>query len=643
MPGILGIAPSRTSPPIAARYLHGMIQSLLHYPWYQSTQKQSHGLALGLVSLSALTRPPHCVTSSEGRYILVFDGELYNTAEIREALNLEKRSPGAPEDQAALVLLAMQRWGSAALQRFNGLFQLAFGDTQTQELIVSCDPAGLRPVYFAHKGEGLAFAPEVKALLTLPWVSREIDFEGVLSFLRHGFVLGDRTFFADIKVLPGGCFARFQRGRLEIHRYFKMTFAEKSPWRETEICERFVETWRDVMHRQTQDNLRKGALLSGGLDSRLIVAGLDAPAPTFTMGQSNCQDYDVAKQTAAAAGCPNFFSPIIPNEVTIGLERAVYLTDGMFNCFHANVRHVLSRLAEKVDLVFDGICPLDSFYNAIEIPLRRLMRKAEPSRWLHEAASSVDLRDIRLGKQQRLNLFDATCNGQFERAAQRDFLDDFIKLQQPLVEGATSLLDLFRFEERQHRLFGFGPFLLRSVVEVRCPYFDKKMLELMATMAPSHRSEDKPLHKYAIQQLAPRLAEIPWERTGLPLTTGAVKTHLHLGGKLIRRQLQTWRESYLEKITPGASADKMIDYDGMLRTSTALQNFVTSQLLARWPEGSRFFARQHVQTLCEHHLAGKGNHADLIGRLLTVEMWHQLFVRQAAHTRVSDFSMAQAA
>lgn len=642
MPGILGIAPSRIALPIAARYLHGMIQSLLHYPWYQSTQKQWHGASLGLVSLSALNHARQCVTSADGRYVLVFDGELYNTDELREALNLKRRSRNVPDDQAALVLLAMQRWGSAALPRFNGLFQLAFGDAQTEEFIVSCDPGGLCPIYFVHKGEEFAFAPEAKALLMLPWVSREIDFDGVLSFLRHGFVLGERTFFADIKVLPGGCFARFQRGRLEIQRYFKMTFAEKSSWREAEIRERFVETWRDVMRRQTQDDLRMGALLSGGLDSRLIVAGLGAPAPTFTMGQWHCQDYDVAKQVAAAAGCPNLFNPIVPHEVTIGLERAVYLTDGMFNCFHANVRHVLPSLAETVDLVFDGICPLDSFYNAIEIPMRRLMGKADPSRWLREAVASVDLSGFRLGKQ-RLNLFDATCSDQFKKAAQRDYLDDFIRQQQQLVEGATSLLDLFRFEERQHRLFGFGPFLLRSVVEVRCPYFDKKMLELMRVMAPRHRSEDKPLHKYAIQRLAPRLAKIPWERTGSPLTTGALRTNLHLGGKLVRRQLRAWRESYFERITPGASADKMIDYDGMLRSSTTLQNFVMSQLLARGPEGSCFFARQHVQTLFEHHLAGKGNHADLIGRLLTVEMWHQLFVRQAAPARVNDFAMTLAA
>jgi asparagine synthase (glutamine-hydrolysing) len=635
MPGVLGIAPSAIAPQLEARCLHNMLQSLLHYPWYQSTQKSVPGASLGLVSLNALTGSSFCVTSKDERYALAFDGELYNEDELREALNLNRKDGKAQDDQTYLVLLALQRWGSSALERFNGLFQLAFWDAQTQELIVGCDPAGLRPIYFAHQAEKIAFAPEAKALLVLPWVSREIDFDGVLSFLRHGFVLGDRTFFADIKVLPGGCFARFQRGCLEIHRYFKMRFAEKPQMRETEIRERFVETWRDVMRRQTHGDSRIGALLSGGLDSRLILAGLDKPAPTFTMGQANCQDYKVAKQTAEAAGCLNLFSPILPDEAPIGLKRAVYLTDGMFNCFHANVRHVLPSLTETVDVVFDGICPLDSFYNAIEIPLRRLLGKASPLHWLREAVASIDLHDFPVGKQQRLNLFSAAHKSQFEKAATRDSLDEFIRLQQQHAAGATSLLDLFRFEERQHRLFNFGPLLLRSVVEVRCPYFDKKMLELMRVMAPSHRSEDKPLHKYAIQQLAPDLAQIPWERTGLPLTAGAVKTNLRLGSKFVRRQLK--------KIFVDSSADKMVDYNGMLRSSTALQNFVTSHLLEGWPHRSGFFDRRQVQALLQHHLDGKGNHADLIGRLLTVELWHQLFVHQTPLSRVNEFLITIAA
>jgi hypothetical protein len=146
-------------------------------------------------------------------------------------------------------------------------------------------------------------------------------------------------------------------------------------------------------------------------------------------------------------------------------------------------------------------------------------------------------------------------------------------------------------------------------------------------MPPSHRSEDKPLHKYAIQKLAPRLAKIPWERTGLPLTAGPLRTYLHLGAKFLWRKTGALREFYLQKVATALSSKTMIDYDFMLRSSSSLQHFVVSRLLAGGAESSRFFDRQSLQTLFSHQLQGKGNHADLIGRLLTVEIWHQLFVR----------------
>lgn len=557
MPGILGIVQSGINPRGEARFVHDMIQALVHYPWYVWAQKNFSGASLGTVSLNASTSLPNCLMSDDGRYALAFDGELYNAEELQKTLHATAPNDGAAMNDASLVLLAMRRWGASALERCNGLFQLAFWDMQSQELIVSGDLAGLRPLYLAHKDNKLAFAPEVKALLVLPWVSRQVDAEGVMSFVQDGVVRGDRTFFENIKALPAGCLARFKRGRLEIYRYFKMPEAEPNRVAESELQARFIATWQDVMHRQAADDSSYGTLLDGGLDSRLILAGLVAQgktAPTFTTDRPDCPDAFIAKQVAEAAGCPNLFSPIIASEITSGLERMVYMTDGMLNCFHADIRHVLPSMAETVSGVFDNISPLEGFH------------------------------------------------------------------------------------ERRVR-----PFLLRTVVEVRCPYFDKKMLELMSSISASHGSEGQPLHQYAIRQLAPQLARLPWNRTGLPLTAGALKTKLRLGARRMRQKLNAWREIYFGKIAPRAGTEAMASYDYLLRTSPELQRFVVSRLYSGWTENVRFFGRDTVHTLLALHLSGKGNHADFIGRLLTVALWHQLFVRQSSRSRVREISLAEAA
>ncbi len=410
-------------------------------------------------------------------------------------------------------------------------------------MILSCDPAGLRPLYFAHERQRFAFAPEVKALLALPWSKREIDQLGIQCFLRHGFVIGERTFFHGIKILPGGSFARFQRGRLQIERYWNMRFSGRARLAESEMQTRFVSVWNEILQRHTNEEAPLGALLSGGLDSRLILAGClahEKKVPVFTTGAPGSEDVRLAHQLAKVSGAPSLYCPIVPAKLTNGLAHAVYLTYGMFNCFHANVRFLLPRLTEFVDIVFDGICPLDSFYNALEIPLRRLLGKSHPLPWLRQAVSNYDLRAIAVGSRT-VDLLKTHAH------EERDFLEEFYLAALPRCEDATSVLDLFRFEERQHRLFSYGPMLLRSAVEVRCPFFDKKMLELIPFMSPQHRSEDKPLHKHAIHALAPALAHVPWDRTQLPLHAGPGKTHLRLAAKFLRSQTRAFYEKHFER------------------------------------------------------------------------------------------------
>jgi asparagine synthase (glutamine-hydrolysing) len=371
MPGVLGIIQPHVNRKVEARLMQKMIQPLIHHPWYRCARAHLPGAAIGLVSLGILAPAPHCLTSENGRQLLAFEGELYNTNELLRALGINYVRGDACEIQASLVLRAMRRWGTGALERFNGIFQLALWDADQQELILASDPGGLQPIYLAQRDDMLAFAPEVKALLQLPPVSREIDYQAILTFLQHGHTLGNSTFFRDVKVLPGGCYARFHHGQLDIQRYWRMKYAEKSSLKNHEIHELFLDTWKDVMRRQSGGDLRLGSLLSGGLDSRLILAELvcgGKMVSTFTTGKPGSEDSYIAREVSKALNCPNSFIPATPDNPMQGLEWVVYLTDGMFNCFHADIRHLLPSLAGTVEVVFDGISATDCFYNTIEVP-----------------------------------------------------------------------------------------------------------------------------------------------------------------------------------------------------------------------------------------------------------------------------------
>lgn len=626
MPGIFGIVQAATSAESLTRTMQGMVAPLLHFPWYQWTEKQRHEAALGVVGLGTRPRAPHCLLSEDRRYLLVFEGELYNTEELQKELGLPHLHGEAATLQPALVLRALLRWGTAALNRFNGLFQLALWDAGRKELIVAGDRGGLRPIYYTHEDDRFAFAPEMKALLTLPWISREVDYQGILGFLRHGFCLAQRTFFQNTRVLPPGAFALFRRGKLQIQRYWKIEFQSEATYTEKEMQQRFIETWREIMQQQAQGEQRVGLPLSGGVDSRLILSGLATQkrdALTFTIGNPGCKDAELAQRLAETAGYTNLFSPIVASEAAAALERSVYLTDGMFSCFHSNVQRLLPSLAETVSVVYDGITPLDSLYDPEDLWWRRLLRQTDPARWLRAEVKGHNLNDFKIAAHKRLNLFSEEARARLHM--ETDFIAEFVAAQEGAAQDATAVVDRFWLEEFQPRFASFGPKILRSIVEVRCPFFDKRMLDLVGSLTPLQRSSCKPLQRGAIHALTPALARLPWERTGLPLTAGFWKTQMRRATKAWRRRVN----ASSRRQTPAANG-KMIDYDEMLRTSPELRHKIAAILIERSSEGSRLFDRRNLQVLLDEHMNRSGNFAEIIGRIFTVETWHRLFVRDAA-------------
>ncbi len=622
MPGIFGIVQSEMRPESAKRVTEDMLAALRHYPWYQTDEVARRSAGLGLVSLGHLVRAPRCAVSADERFVLAFEGEIYNAKDLQKEMGLAE---SASAEQAGVVLHALRRWGKAALNRCNGIFQLALWDAQQEELLLANDRGGLRPIYYAQQNLKLAFAPEVKALLALPWISRQINYQSVLGFLRHGVCIGQETFFKDVRVLPPGSCAVFRQGRLEIERYWRMDFQQSGALSEKQLQQRFLAVWTEVMHDQTADDKQLGLLLSGGVDSRLILSALSAQKKktiTFTIGQPGCKDSEIAQRLAETTGYTNLFSPIIASEAVTSLERSVYLTDGMFNCFHTNVQRLLPSLAESVSLVYDGITPMDSLYDPEDLLWRKLSGRTDPKHWLNAEVDCQNLGEFPVGAHTA-DLINNSAKEHFHET--RDFIAEFVEARQGHAREATDVVDWFWLEEFQSRFSAFGPQLLRTTVEVRCPFFDKRMLDLIGTLTPLQRSSNKPLQRHAIHALTPELARFPWERTGLPLTASFGKIQLRRVMKALRRRMRAWR-----KLQPPPNPIKMIDYDEMLRTSPELRKKLAATLLDHGAEGSRLFNRQSLQFLLDEHMSRTGNFAEMLGRIFTVETWYKLFAQPGA-------------
>lgn len=631
MPGVLGVVQRRGEEArdgaLSDGALTGMLRPMLHRDSYRVRTRVLPDVALGAIAVRDHGEDTQLVTSGDQRFTLVFDGHLDNAPELRTQLGQRNTAPASTA--AAVLLEGFERWGTDLFERLNGAFQIAVWDAHERELVVATDPGGLRALYYAQSGDRFAFAPEVKALLALPWISRAADFAGISSFLQHGFPLGDHTFFKDVTLLPGACYGRLKDGAFRVQRYFRMRLSEISALREAEAVDVFVETWKDVLRRQTDDGLRIGALLSGGLDSRAILAGLLAigrnPA-TFTFGEEGCADSRTARQIASIAGCHHRFSPVDSSGFATDLEEVVRLTDGMFNYVHSDVRHVVPDLAREVDVAFDGITLLDSFLYAAELPVRRLMPGgADELRWLRLALmNGGDPRAIRIGAAAPVSLLSGIPELATPFATDQ-YLRDYANTARDVASTPFSLLGLFDMELRQRRFTSFGPALMRSAVEVRCPFFDKRIIELGAFLSARYRSKDKILQARTIERLSPPLVAVPWLRTGLPVNASSLAYYGRLGRRRVRSRLTRFARNRLGLQIREPAPDTLIDHARVLREQPEVRSRIEAILTQPSPRDSGFFDPDAIRHLLDHHVAGHQDHSEMIGRLLTIETWHRTF------------------
>jgi asparagine synthase (glutamine-hydrolysing) len=241
------------------------------------------------------------VTDESGDVVAVFNGEAYNFRELREQLHgHEVRGTG---DTPVLPHLYEEN-GPRFVERLHGMFALALWDGGRERLVLARDRLGKKPLLWTRLSDGtLAFASELKALLRLPGVSREVDLDAIDAYLALQYVPGDRTALHGIrKLLPGHLLVA--EGPTErVEPYWQLEPAEPSA-REEEWLERVRTSVGDAVRKRLVADVPLGALLSGGIDSSIVVALMAQasahPVRTFTVGLSDAR-YDERAYARAVA------------------------------------------------------------------------------------------------------------------------------------------------------------------------------------------------------------------------------------------------------------------------------------------------------------------------------------------------------
>ncbi|HDR9872106.1 TPA: asparagine synthase (glutamine-hydrolyzing) [Burkholderia cenocepacia] len=275
------------------------------------------GIALGhrrlaIVDLSVHGRQP--MASACGRYVLVFNGEIYNHRELRAELERAGRAPAwRGHSDSEVLIAAIVAWGvEATLRRATGMFAFALWNRASRVLTLARDRIGEKPLYYGRIGDALVFASELKALRGYPGFDGTVDRDALCLYLRQSSVPAPYTIYRGIRKLPPGTYIQFEHARdtPRLRAYWTLEQAIEAgraqPFDGTsdEAVGQLDAILRQAVARQMEADVPLGAFLSGGVDSSAIVALMQAqsatPVDTFTIGFHEA-GYDEAGYAKAVA------------------------------------------------------------------------------------------------------------------------------------------------------------------------------------------------------------------------------------------------------------------------------------------------------------------------------------------------------
>ena len=463
-------------------------------------------------------RQPMQLRFGSEEYVITYNGELYNTAELRAELE-HLGHQFATNCDTEVVLHAYAQWKEGALDRFNGIFAFAVYEQKCGRIFLARDRIGVKPLFYIHKPDLFAFASEIKTLLAIPGVTARLDTEGAaqILLLGPGRAPGSGV-LRDIYELEPGQYGVYEKGILSVKRYWKLTDREhKDSFEDTADQVRYLV--HDAIERQTVSDVPIGTFLSGGLDSSLISAicarkmekegkSLD----TFSLDYADQEKYftpskfqpnsdtEFIHKMLQKLPCRHHWTILKPEEILSDLEEAVIARDlpGMADVDSSLLRFC-GQIRGTVKVALSGECA-DEIFGGYPWYRDPDVRNADGFPWAQTTAQRAALihPDL-LGKIDPV---------QFVQSHYADTLAkcDILPENSPLEKRMKQMVNLnFRWFmqtllDRKDRMSMYHG------LEIRVPFCDYRIAEYLYSVPweyKDYHGREKGLLRYAMEGILP--------------------------------------------------------------------------------------------------------------------------------------------
>ncbi|HEX5482640.1 MAG TPA: asparagine synthase (glutamine-hydrolyzing), partial [Terriglobia bacterium] len=580
---------------------------------------------LSIIDVAGGHQPVH----NEDRTVwVVFNGEIYNFRSLRRELEGRGHHFYTYTDTEVIVHL-YEEHGSGCVQKLRGMFAFAVYDEKNRCVLLARDRLGIKPLHYANDGARLLFGSEIKVILAAAPELKEIQPESLLQYFYFGYIPEPATVFRKIRKLPPGCLMEWKNGRGKVQRYWDLpAYGSSASTSEEECLEELERRLEEAVKIRLIAEVPLGALLSGGVDSSIVVAlmarSTSSPVKTFSIGFSK-RDFDeapYARQVAERFGTEHHELMVQP-DIGEALDRLTRSLEEPFGDSSMIPTYYISRLARQhvtVALSGDGGDELFAGYGRYALALRGGFADHVPpflGRWyrnyVHPLISrgaygrnfvynrSLPFRDRYLDSMSWLPAYSRD-----QSVFSRDFLASAKKTPHPLAnfrqyfDHAPAKDPLSRLLYLDTKTYLPGDILTKvdrmsmlCSLEARVPLLDHEFVECVTRLPVAWKFQDGE-QKHILKRLA--------ERVGVP------RDVIYRPKRGFALPLVHWMKHEFRKELPRLLLDPRTLQRG-------------------------YFDPKVIEETLDEHFSGRRDHSGRIWGLLILELWHRNFLENVPSGR----------
>ncbi len=634
MPGIFGFVQT----PIAAdasERLTAMVRHAHREPWYPPETlvvEPEQGLAWAGLALDAEGAQTRVYRHPQEPIWALIDGEIYDPDEARSILS-QRGQTLETNEPAEILARAYLAGGPEVLSDLHGRFSGVVWDGRSRRLILVTDRFGMRPFYLTQRPDRLLFGSEIKALLADEHVSRTIDPAGLAQFFSFGHLLGTSTLFRDIHALPAAAYYTYEvdSGRLSIDRYARFHAPAIDPnLSDADHLDRIDAAFVRAMRRSGSTSRSLGVSLSGGMDSRMLLATLDPsvrPLTAVSLGIPGSLDHDCAARLAELVGC-NYHAHHLNEEFLQDYEHymrtMVRLTDGHYICQGIVMPTLATYRALGIEVLLRGhageLMHMQKAYShSIDASAEAIVDGPSLEAWLFRRTRAYMLESVGASWLAGPSMDEMDQLARESLATSLATLDN----QGPAIHGIW----LAFLQEHLRRETAMSLQEFNSVTEVRVPLLDRELVDALMS-APPHLKLGETIQAELLRRHRPEFLRVVNANTGVSIGSGA-----------LRRKLGTLRLAVLRKLgVPGYQHYEKLG----LWLRRELRGFVESVLLGPACLDRGVYQADGIRRIVGEHFDGTRNHTFLLLGLIVFELGQQELLDRtdASTSTASDAELA---